>query len=119
MSTATSHVWRAGEGDVSLVPLSAVKRGDFVLGRVLGHITWLLVLHKVNLAQRAPVLMHSVFGGSFLPGVHILWNGEEVEVCTVCPSVYVHAPQICHLVVDKAHAFVMIDNVLVSPLKGR
>lgn len=118
MSAATGQVWRVGEGDVSLVPLSAVAQGDFVLGRARGQMTWLQVLQKVTLAREEPVPMHSVFGANLLMGADILWNGEVVKVETVSPSVHVRAPLICHLAVDKAHAFVMIDNVLVSPLRG-
>jgi hypothetical protein len=119
MSTGTAHVWRAGEGEVSLVPLSAVREGDFVLGRVFDQLSWLVVVRKITMAQEAPVMMHSVFGARFLPGVAIVWDGKVVAVESVCPCEFVHAPLICHLVVDKAHAFVMVDNVLVSPLKGR
>lgn len=118
MSAATGQVWRAGEDDVSLVPLSAVAQGDFVLGSARGHMAWLLVLQKVTLERREPVPMHSVFGANLLTGADILWNGEVVKVETISPSVLVRAPFVCHLAVAEAHAFVMIDNVLVSALRG-
>ena len=89
MSTGTAHVWRGEEGGkLSLVPLSAVAQGDFVLGRVFDHPSWLMVVCKVTLPQKAPVMMHSVFGARFLSMYHCfvrLWSSWAVRSMTHSP----------------------------------